>query len=449
MVRKNRWPASVIALALLAVSCGGAQVSPGVGGSGPAGTTSPTSAGSDPAPSGPLESVKLRFAVFADPAEEGNAKQFVDAFVKTHPNVEITVEPLPYEDYQQKLTLQAASKTLPDVFFAWDQVIKEFAEKGVARDLTDCNIDTSDFYDSMRALGQHEGKQFMIPRDYNHVVTFYNVDMFKKAGVPLPQDGWTWDEMVAAARKLTIKDAKGKTTQYGIQNDNFSWWAITVPAIRGFGGEVVTASGDVVVDSDEAAKGIEALTQLVKDGVATNGEFEAQPELLDNGLAAMYFSVRPIVSTLEGNAAGKFKWDVVTFPKFPVKHIVGSGTAGYAVASSSEHAKEACELLGFIASPEGQRIWDATGNAVPVLKSLANDPSWRTVPRADVNHDAFVKFPEADTLPVEPLVPAGAGPLIDTARSELFEKVLLGELTPREMVRAWAERIRAAIEEAG
>ena len=120
-------------------------------------------------------------------------------------------------------------------------------------------------------------------------MTFYNTDMFEAAGVPLPEDGWTWEQMVEAARKLTIKEGD-VTTQYGIDGSNFNWWAMAVPAIRGHGGEVVDESGKVVVDSDEAAAGIDALGyQLAKEGVATN--YPRRPAIPSTPASAPCFSM--------------------------------------------------------------------------------------------------------------------------------------------------------------
>ena len=252
----------------------------------------------------------------------------------------------------------------------------------------------------MLALGQLDGKQFMMPRDYNHLVTFYNTDMFEAAGVPLPEDGWTWEQMVEAARKLTIKEGD-VTAQYGIDGSNFNWWAMAVPAIRGHGGEVVDESGKVVVNSDEAAAGIDALYQLAKEGVATNYS-EAPSDTFNNGKSARFFHVRPILSGVM--EASKDKWvpGVATFPKFPVAGAVGTGTSGYAASAKTQYSKEAAALVLFIASPEGQKVFNATGNAIPVLQSLSDDNSWRSVPNTTINQDAFVKFPEWDSLPREP-----------------------------------------------
>ncbi|CAA9377642.1 MAG: hypothetical protein AVDCRST_MAG93-8941, partial [uncultured Chloroflexia bacterium] len=304
-----------------------------------------------------------------------------------------------------------------------------------------------DVFPSMLQLGQYDGGQYMMPRDYNHLVTFYNATAFKDAGLDMPEDGWTWEQCVEAARKLTKKDASGTVTQYGIDGSNFNWWAMAVPAIRGFGGDVVDANGKVVVDSDQAAAGINALYELAKEGIATNYA-EKPSDTFQTGQCAMLFHVRPLLSGIWEAAKDKWQPAVATFPKFPVKGAVGTGTSGYAVSSKTTYPKEAAALVLFIASPEGQKVFNATGNAVPVLQSLANDPSWRGVPSPEVNQDAFVKFPEFDSLPVETLIPAGAAGPYNTARDELMEQVFLGKMTAREMVTEWAARIDTGIKEA-
>ena len=178
------------------------------------------------------DQVTLRFSMLQDPGEEGNVQKFIDAFNQKYPNIKVVLEPIS-GDYEQRLILQAASRTLPDLFWASDQGVQVLGSKNLMLDLDPyiaaSGLDTSNFYQSMLDLGKVDGVQYMLPRDYNHLVTFYNIDMFKEAGVPLPQDGWTWQEFVDAAKALTKKDASGATTQYGVDGSNFNWWAIVRP----------------------------------------------------------------------------------------------------------------------------------------------------------------------------------------------------------------------------
>ena len=51
----------------------------------------------------------------------------------------------------------------------------------------------------------------------------YNRDLFDKAGVAYPKQGWTWDEFREVAKELTVKDGSGNVTQFGyeVPNQNF------------------------------------------------------------------------------------------------------------------------------------------------------------------------------------------------------------------------------------
>ena len=97
---------------------------------------------------------------------------------------------------------------------------------------------------------------------------------------------------------------------------------------------------------------------------------------------------------------GDNDWDVVTFPRLPYKAMVGSGTSGYAISKDSTYKDKAVDLLSNIVSEEGQRVIAKGGNLVPVLKSLANDDCWKTVPTKGINQDAFILFPERDMIPI-------------------------------------------------
>jgi multiple sugar transport system substrate-binding protein len=52
---------------------------------------------------------------------------------------------------------------------------------------------------------------------------YYNQDLFDKAGMPYPNENWTWDDFLAAAQKLTIKQGD-ETTQWGTDLGYLGGW---------------------------------------------------------------------------------------------------------------------------------------------------------------------------------------------------------------------------------
>ena len=114
-----------------------------------------------------------------------------------------------------------------------------------------------------------------------------------------------------------------------------------------------------------------------------------------SGRVAMVVNSRPATMDMENKFGND--WDVVSFPELPIP-MVGTGSSGYVMNRASKVKEAAAQLLFYMISEEGQEVFMKTGNCVPVLKSLRDSEIWRTMPRADINHDAFLYKPEHDVL---------------------------------------------------
>ena len=82
--------------------------------------------------------------------------------------------------------------------------------------------------------GKYAGQVHGMPITADAVVIYYNKDMFDKAGVAYPTENWEWNDLVEAAKKLTVKSGNN-TVQYGF-GGFYAWHATYVPAIKAFGG---------------------------------------------------------------------------------------------------------------------------------------------------------------------------------------------------------------------
>ncbi|NIQ99401.1 MAG: extracellular solute-binding protein, partial [Gemmatimonadales bacterium] len=66
----------------------------------------------------------------------------------------------------------------------------------------DESFDLPDFYPDLVDLCRHEGALFSLPRYTSVYVLFYNKDLFDAAGLAYPDNTWTWDDYLSAARTL-------------------------------------------------------------------------------------------------------------------------------------------------------------------------------------------------------------------------------------------------------
>lgn len=374
--------------------------------------------------------ITLRFATIDSPGETLIFQEFQKGFEAENENIKIKYEALS-GDYSGKLLAQASAGSLPDVFMNLDVLVANFAKKKVTLPLDQYmdkyKIDKSDFYPSMLGLGAVDGKQHMMPRDYSHVVTYYNKKLFDESGVPYPKNGWTWNEFKETSRKL-VKKTNGKVTQFGTMVQ-MNWPASMVPMITGLGGTILNNDGTAAeLDNASTISAFEELKQLADDGVIVNNFMVGLPDFLSKKVG-MYFSVRPGNTNIDA-ALGKGNWDVVTFPIMPKKHVVGSGTSGYSVAASTRYPDEAARLVMYIVSDAGQQLFMKTGNAIPVRKSFANSDIWRSLPSKDHNQDAYILYPEADILPITSMLKDGSkGTKFLDNFNRMCESIFLGQET--------------------
>lgn len=391
-------------------------------------------------PSGSSNNVTLRYSMLQDAGEVGNAKTLATAFSNGNPAAHFRYEPIIGTSYEQKILTEAAGNTLPDVFWLADVFVPPTASKNILLPL-DSYLPTSlvkDMYPSMLGLGKYNGKIYTIPRDYNHVVTYYNRDAFKRAGLPDPSMDWTWDDFLSTCDTLVKKGGVKYAVNYS------TYWAVYVPMVRGFGGDMLNPDGKTVAfTSDAALAGLKAFTDPVLKKYAVNPANPPTNDPFITGEAAMTFSVRPVCTSYISGIGNKFSWDATRFPKLPVKPLIGAGMSGYAVSAQSPNKDLAANFVKFIVSPEGQKVFEKTGGSVPVLQSLQNDSLWLSLPRSDFNNKAFFYDSQYDTLP--PSIPPSVQATYDNAIGDAFTSVCLGKSSVEAAFKQAANTINTAL----
>src|SRR5437868_1795274 len=116
-----------------------------------------------------------------------------------------------------------AAGTPPDVFYLPPDAFPELASLKLIHPLDDLvkkDIETGgptakalwdDFFPILMDAYRYDAKTekvgsgplFGLPKDFTTAVFYVNLDLFEKAGVKVPYEGWTWDEFTDACRKIT------------------------------------------------------------------------------------------------------------------------------------------------------------------------------------------------------------------------------------------------------
>lgn len=120
----------------------------------------------------------------------------------------IKVVETPWDDVQTKLTTAVTSQqldTLPDIFLMQDNAFQKnvLNYPHVFTDLTDTDIDFSQFSEAKTAYSVVEGKNYGVPFDNGTVVTAYRTDYLEEAGLSVDDfTAKTWAEWMDAGEKV-------------------------------------------------------------------------------------------------------------------------------------------------------------------------------------------------------------------------------------------------------
>ena len=161
--------------------------------------------------------------------ERGLYQERVKAFEETHPNIKVemisTDEIMgnPRGGSSVSVAVGGPDDTLLQMVQAADiiswYIQPGFVQEGLLLDLAplmagDEGFDAADYYAGTLEQYQWDGGTWGVPTTAGYSLIFYDKDLFDKAGVDYPEAGWTWDDFLATAQDLTLRDGR-EVTQWG------------------------------------------------------------------------------------------------------------------------------------------------------------------------------------------------------------------------------------------
>lgn len=307
-------------------------------------------------------------------------KKMIEAYKKSNPNVTIDYQYFPYDAFIQKLKASYASKNPPDVAQMFGTWVTDYAKNGLLLELNDDSI-KNDMYEAPLGGYTYEGKLYGIPHEFNieNNGMLAHKAMFDDQGVSYPPK--TWDEMMDAAEKLTVRDGdKINVRGYDFTgNDplNFSFLAMILQQ----GGNYWAEEGHVNFNTPEAETAMSTLADMVTKQKITDmslfGSQESPYMTFFKGNSAMTLSGPWVIA--EGQTTfGVNDFDYIPVPPFAGDKPVFAAESGWGevVSKVTKHPKEALEFINFTAQPEQAKVWNLTTFTVPANKNVTVDPDF-------------------------------------------------------------------------
>jgi multiple sugar transport system substrate-binding protein len=355
------------------------------------------------------EVTRITVMVSGDPEEIEVYRAVVTAFDDSQTGID--AELLPFADRDDlivRLSTSIAGGEPPDLFLLNYRYYGQFAARD-ALEPVDPYLQASevfsaeDFFATSMTPFQWEGEQICLPQNVSSLVVYYNEDRFADAGLPLPAEGWTWDDMVRSARALTQdEDGDGTPEVYGLGVD---------PEIIRLA-PFVWSNGGTLVDDEAAptrfdfdAAAVTAMQRFLDlrsvEGVTPTDE-EAESEDFEsrflNGRLGMLMESRRVVPTLR--TITSFRWDVAPVPVLGEPVSVLHADA-YCMTADADAKDASWRFIEFALGPEGQRIAAEAGRTVPSLRSIADSDAFLDPTAEPQNSEVFLdQIPRLRAVPV-------------------------------------------------
>ena len=218
-----------------------------------------------------------------------------EGFEAKYPQYKIEWVTAPYGEILNQVINMAGGGDRVDVIFGEEAWVPQLYSSGLAAPVTSIVDEAfvSDFDPAVMDVFTIDGDIYGIPLYVSPFILYYNTELFEQAGLDPANPPKTYDEMLAAAEKLSqLTDANGnkvyafgQTTASVVVSGN-----ALISMIYNFGGNVFTEDGQLDVDNEGFRQAFEMLQLLDEKGYnPQNAKLKDLRNLFALGQLAMYY----------------------------------------------------------------------------------------------------------------------------------------------------------------
>jgi len=314
-----------------------------------------------------------------------------DTYEGLHPDTEIELIGLAYENLRSQLIVQTTAGNAPCIGQVDSIYDLDLASLGALAPLDDLMSDEfkADILPSLLENSKLDGKIYAIPQSPVPHIVYQNVVLAEQAGLDPKADISTLDDMAEAARAIRAlgQDAEG--------NDIWGWsidtsWPLivaiqTYPVLRGFGCDWFDEEGMVTIDAPECVEALTWFKDLVDEGVvgppgvdiretrSTFGKELSGFQIDNTGATGIYRDLSGLGEEYDSH------WRYVSWPG----KTAGSGVGVYYVHSfivfeQCPWQQEAVEFIEWLLTDSEMygKYFEAVGAPPPTLSLLEGDPRY-------------------------------------------------------------------------
>ena len=411
--------------------------------------------------------VHLTYALW-DANQQPTYQKSIDQFEKLHPNIKVTIEQNPWQQYWQKLDTEIAGNSAPDVF--WDHVayFPQLVQQGALMNLTPLiqkdNLDLSVYYPQLLKPYQYQGNYYGLPKDWDTITLFYNKSIFQQMGLAAP-DNLNWNptdggSFLQLLQKLTV-DKNGHhadqagfdpqaVKQYGFVSLN-SDQEIYLNYIAMNGGSFLDQpfGKSFTFNQPQAVQALRFLVDLITKwhvsppASETNNTSNIAQQIFARGQAAIIETGSWNTSYIASQT--NFPFGIAELPAGPHGRVSVFNGLADAISAKTQHPQEAWELFKWLASPQSQEIVANNGTVWPGVQGADQNflQYWQ---QKGLDVSAFLKEAQGTTVSF-PITPGFNEAF--TKINDIFNQMYLGQISVQQATNQAVQQGNAVIANGG
>lgn len=392
---------------------------------------------------------------------EDMVHRLVNAFNKSHDNIQVTPQVIPSADLDTKFLTAVTAGDPPDVAMLWNSTgrLYTMAEQGAVTPLESVLDDPNKFKEWVLPfvweLGTYKGKLYGIPQWIQTYALLWNPDLFQKAGLDPDKPPSSTEELFQMAQKLTVKKSNGDISQIGFFDSWINRW---LPA---FQGKLVDDSGTKVTANDP--NNVKCLEWIVSFAKAYDpkkladylqqfqGAAQGTLDQLIGGKAAMYAQGPWELGTIKRTAPQGFRYKVAPLPSPVGGPNPFTWTYGDipVVPAGAKHPKESGVFVQFLTGFGGEDAYAdlfITGLPhAPISKKIVDDGKFDKVIESYPGYKAYLDtIFNAKSYLFPPKIPTAAQ--YDQRLRAHIDEAVLGSITPQEALEKTTKEAQAELD---
>jgi len=379
--------------------------------------------------SGAFAQTVISFARLSSQAHNAYLDPIIAAFEAANPDIDVqNVESAGdgYEGLAQTALLGLAAGSPPDLVQVGFTLLPTLVESGgpIALDsfMDEAGFDRSSLKPGMLELGQLGGRNYIMPIGISTPVMYYNLDLFRAAGLDPDSPPTTWEEAREAAEALVAAGYQGILWGWSITGN---WLFQTMLESAGGRMGADTADGHVATFDDEAGERVLTYLQgLTRDGLRPVTEATVQT-FASGQLGMLVDSSFQRVNTPR-QVDAEVRLAAVPIPEGGETRLPAGGNGVMMFSRDLAQQAAAWRFLEFLAGPEAGRIVAENtgytpGNAA-LLETLAQENA--------SDPDYALVLSQVDSVVPWHAWPTSNGTRISQVIKDMQLSVMLGRATP-------------------